>query len=259
MKHIILSVILLTGISWSNIFSQNIYSALHHNREEDFGETFPREVIEKNTFYNPSGIEINKNKKKLNDQKKLLIEERFNEEGKLEARLIFTYDSTGRHSLNRKFERWTSFGYVSETAFYEYDQNGFLTKVTDKADNGNIIQQTVLINNEKGNPVRLELYDGIGNLLGVETATYNYETNQAYTAVLNQDGGILSQDTMTISFAIKESSEDTYNEKGDLIKSKRYIYEYKYDDFGNWIVMKIYENVDDKKIRDRVFKRKLRY
>lgn len=255
MKKVLLITILLTSYL---TYSQNIYSALHHNRAEDVTEKIPFEISEENIFFNASGKEITKNKKKLNSTKKVLTEERFGSDGKLQARLTYTYDSSGLHSLTRKFERWTNLGYSSETAFYEYDNNWYLIKVTDKTDKGKTIQETKLINNSKGDPVRLELFDGNSNVYGIELAVYDYTTNKAYTEVQGSQGNSLSRDTLTINFEIMNAS-NKYNDKGDLIESPKYFYEYEYDDFGNWTTEKIFKNVKGKKKMDRIFKRKFRY
>jgi hypothetical protein len=177
----------------------------------------------------------------------------------LEARLTYTYDTSGLHSLAREFERWTKLGYSSETAFYEYDSNWYLMKVTDKTDNGMTIQETILTNNEMGNPTKLELFDGNRNTYGIELATYDYAANKAYTEVRDNRGNSLSRDTITINFEIKVESGNKYNVNGDVVESSKYFYEYEYDDFGNWTTMKIFRNVHGKKQKDRVFKRKLKY
>ncbi len=260
MKRAVLIPIIVTSLLTTRTYSQNIYSAIQHNRDEEIRDKVPIEVLEENIFFNSTGREIKKNKKKLNSKKKVLTEERFGQDGKLEARLTYTYDSSGLHSLTRKFERWTNLGYRSETAFYEYDNNWYLVKVTDKTDTGKKIQETILTNNEKGNPTQLELLDGNGNTYGIELATYDYTANRAYTEIKNSRGNSLSRDTLTINNEIRSVTDNNkYNDKGDLVESQKYFYEYEYDEFGNWITMKIFRNVKGKKKNDRIFKRKFKY
>ena len=259
MKRVLLIISLLTSLTITRTNSQNIYSALQHNRDEAIKGKVPTEIVEENIFYNSSGKEIKKNKKRLNSKKKVLLEERYNEAGKLEERLTYTYDSSGLHSLTRKFERWTNLGYSSETAFYDYDSNWYLIRVTDKTDKGSVIQETVLRNNEKGNPTKLELFDGNGNIYGHELATYDYEANKAYTEVQDSRGNSLSRDTLTIKFEIRSNTTSKYNDNGDVIESTKHFYEYEYDEFGNWTTMKIFKNVRSKKKNDRVFKRRFKY
>jgi hypothetical protein len=259
MKRTVLIAIIVTCLLTTRTCSQNIYSALQPDRDEEINDRVPTEVIEENIFFNSSGKEIKRNKKRLNSKKKVLTEERFRQDGKLEARLSYTYDSSGLHTLTRKFERWTNFGYTSETAFYDYDNNWNLVKVTDKTDKGKKIQETILTNNENGNPIQLELFDGNGNAYGIELATYDYPANKAFTEVQDGQGKSLSRDTLTIKDEIRTDTDSKYNNKGDPIESSKYFYEYEYDDFGNWTIMKIFKNVKGKKKNDSVFRRKFKY
>lgn len=259
MKKVLLIVSFLTSLTITQTFSQNIYSALQHNRDEAIKGKVPVEIIEENIFYNSSGKEIRKNKKRLNSKRKVLLEERFSPAGKLEARLTYAYNSSGLRSLTRKFERWTNFGYSSETAFYEYDSNWYLVRVIDKAAGGSTIQETVLTNDVKGNPIELALFDGNGNIYGIELATYDYDANKAYTEVRDSKDRSLSHDTLTIKSQMSSNPTFKYNDNGDVIESPKYFYEYEYDEFGNWTTMKIFKNVSDKKKIDRVFKRRFKY
>jgi hypothetical protein len=70
MKRLLLITVLLTSISTTRIFCQNIYSALQHNRDEAVKDKVPIEVIEENIFYNSSGKEVKKNKKETEFKKK---------------------------------------------------------------------------------------------------------------------------------------------------------------------------------------------
>jgi hypothetical protein len=259
MKRTLLITITAMSLLTTRAYSQNIYSAIEHNRDEDVSEKVPTEIIEENVFFNSYGREIEKQKKKLNPKKKVISEERFGQDGKLKARLTYTYDSSGLHSLTRKFESWTKLGYSSETAFYEYDKDWHLIRITDKTSLGQTFQETVLINNEKGNPIQLKLFDGNGNIYGTETAIYDYTANKAYTQVQDSRGNVLSKDTLVIRHEIKSDSTNEYNDKGDLVRSSEYLYEYEYDNFGNWTTMKIFNIVNGRKEKDRFFKRKFKY
>ncbi len=257
MKRVLI-LFLLTSLTITRTYSQNIYSALQHDRGEAIKGRIPSEIIEDQIFYNSTGKEIRKNKKILNSKGKILLEERYNQTGSLEARLTYSYDSSGLYSLTRKFERWTNLGYSSETAFYEYDRNWYLTRVTDKTQKGNTIQETVLTNNEKGNPIKLILFDGNGKIYGSELATYDYKGNKAYTVIQDSKGNLIPSDTLTINFEIPLTG-NKYNDNGDVIESEKYFYEYEYDEFGNWTIMKIFKNVRGKRKIDRVFKRRFKY
>ena len=261
MKYGFLASLILTATS---LLGQNIYTALHINRPEDVRKNKPiNEIIEENTFINSSGQEIKKNKKTLNQNYMVQMEERFDEQGELTDRLTRRFDSLGQRIISRRFERWNKvMGYSSETATYDYDSLGHLIKMTDKNSKGQTIQQAILSNNEKGHPIKLELYDGNGNLYGTEVATYNYSTNRALTEVKDKNGKTLSSDSITIDFTKAKDfprQGDVYNEYGDLMNSTNYSYERKYDEFGNWTTETIYKMVNGKRKKDRIFKRKIKY
>jgi YD repeat-containing protein len=239
------------------ICPEYLFGAEPH-QAEDFRNKIPTEVIEENISCYTGSKEVNKNKKRLNSNNRVLWEERYGPDGKVSARLTYTYDTSGVHSLSRKFEQWQKFGYTSETAYYEYDNQMNLIKITDKNQTGAPFQETRLTNNEKGHPVRLHLTDGNGNTYGFETATYDYALNKAYTVVQDSRGKILSRDTLTIDLRIRRTDE-TYNEVGDVVQTPDHFYQYEYDQFGNWITMTVFELVKGKKKKDRVYKRKLKY
>src|SRR5829696_1463515 len=159
--------------------AQNIYTALHLNDSREFKYGKPIQITETNTFYNSSGKQIDKNIKTFHSNGLLLTEERYDEDGKLTARLTYKNDTARRLKLERTFERWTALGYIKETGVYSYDEGGFLTRTTDADPNGNVIRVSDLLNNEKGHPTELRLYDGNGNLYGTETAEYLYDKNLA--------------------------------------------------------------------------------
>lgn len=256
--------------------SQNIYSALQLNENKDYKTARPKKIVEMNTFYNSSGKQADKNVKTFDEVGMLLTEERFDENGNLEAKLTYTNDTANRLKLTRIFERWTKLGYSKETAFYTYDSNHNLTGLTDKDPNGNIILQTNLVINEKGHPIELALFDGNGNSFGKENASYLYDKNRAITSVIANDGSVLSTDTIKISVlkaSTFPSDGETYNLNGDLTKWKRknlngtvteFEEEYSYDSFGNCTENRIYKvvtkgNGKRKRELDRVFKKQYTY
>jgi hypothetical protein len=259
-KGLLITFILITN----SLFGQNIYTALHLNRTEDVrtNKTI-LEISETNTFFNSSGPETKKVKKTLNKSFLVELEERFDNQGKLTDRLTRKFDPTGQKIISRKFERWNNKqAYSLKTSFYEYDESGYLIKMTDQNANGNIIQQAILTNNKKGHPVKLELYDGNGYLYGIEVATYDYSINKAMTEVKDQKGKTLSSDSITIVFSNAHefpTQDDVFNQYGDRISSKKYVYERKYDEFENWITVTIYRMEKGKKKKNRKFKRKIKY
>ncbi len=259
MIRILFTTIIVSSLFITRTYSQNFFSALHHDQSEEITNVVPYEVTEQNIFHNSSGKEIEKRIKRLNSKKKVLTENRFGQDGKLKARLTNTYDTSGLHCLTRKFERWTNIGNSLEIAYYEYDADWNLIKVTDKTEQGTTIQESIITNNEKGQPIKLELFNGNGNLYGIENAIYDDEANKAYTEVLDSRGNIISRDTLTINFKARSDANEKYNEKGDLIESPKYFYEYEYDEYDNWTTKKIFKNAQGKWKKDRVFKRKFKY
>jgi hypothetical protein len=256
--------------------SQSIYSALQLNAELEYKTKRPKKIVETNIFFNTSGKQIDKNIKTFNDAGMLLTEERYDESGTLKVKLTYTNDTVHRIKLTSVFEIWASFGYSKEATSYTYDSNFFLTGITTKDPNGNILRQTNLVCNEKGHPVVLFLFDGKGNAFGKETGKYLYDRNRVVTSVVSNDGRTLTSDTIKISF--KDASKfpsvnEVYNANGDLTKwtSKNlngsgtiYEKEYIYDSFGNCTENQFFKvvvkgNGKRKREKDRVFKKEYSY
>ena len=258
------------------INGQNIFTALHLNENREYKTAKPKKIIETNTFYNPGGKQVDKNVKTFDAAGMILMEERFDEAGNLKARLTYSNDTAKKLTLARTIERWTQPGHSKETASYTYDVNNHLVGITDKDANGNIIRQTNLLINEKGHPVELVVLDGNGNSFGKETATYLYDKNKVVTAVLANNGKIISTDTIKISFInayMFPDDGETYNSNGDITNSVRRnmngtikiaAHEYLYDSFGNWVENKIYRvivkgNGKQKREIDRIFRKQYTY
>lgn len=264
-------------ILFSNLVNaQSIYTALHLNQKREYKTAKPIKIVETNTFSIPGGKKVERNFKSFDEAGMLLMEERFEENGNLTARLTYTSDTTKKLTLTRTMERWTQFGYSKETAFYSYNSSDFLIGTTDKDANGNLLFQTDLVCNEKGDPVELTLLDNKGNITGKETATYFYDRNRAITTVFSNTGKLLSSDSIKIRFQtaylFPEESE-IYNSQGDIINSTRknlngtetiFEYEYTYDTWGNCTEDKIYKvtlkkNGKRKREIDRIFKKEYTY
>lgn len=255
---------------------QNIFSALHLNENNEYKTTQPKKILETKTFYTSNGKQVDRYVKIFDEAGMLLREELYDESRDLKARLIYSNDTLNKVILSRTIERWTQLGYSKETAFYTYDSNHYLTGITEKDANGNIIRQTHLLVNQRGNPNELALFDGNGKLFGKELATYLYNKNKVITSVVSNDGRTLSVDTIKINFRkafmFPEKSEK-YNSNGDLTNWKRrnlngtyteFEEEYSYDDFGNCTEIRIYKVTtkrNGKRIKeiDRVFEKQYTY
>lgn len=153
----------------------------------------------------------------VNQHNKIITELRYGENGKLETRLSRTFDSTGTRSLKRRIERWHPvIGYSAETATYEYDDNGYMIKITDRNKNNQIIRETFLKNNDNGHLIELKLTTGNSNSYGTEIAEYDYLNNKVITKAER------------IEFKIKQiksfdgegnlESIEIFNESGELEK-----------------------------------------
>ncbi|WP_438425527.1 hypothetical protein [Aquimarina macrocephali] len=205
-------------------------------------------------------MEIHKEVSIINENRRLVSEMRYDETGKLEARLSFKYDSTKIKSTSGKFERWNKYnGYTSEISTFEYNEKGFLIKINTRNKNNVLFREIFLINNEKGHPVELKLKEKNFNFSGKEIAEYDYINNISKTKVLDENGKVISTNKSQIDFLIRKYPNSEYNELGNLIKSDNYEYEYKYDKNSNWTKQTIYKIVNGKRKKNRVFKRKIKY
>jgi|GEM_PF-686336 len=267
----LLSLTLCTAVK-----SQNIYSALQLNVNNEYKTKKPLKIIETNSFYSSVGKRTSKNVKIFDAFGMLINEERFDEDNNLIARLTYTNDIVRRLKLSRTFERWTKFGANKETAFYNYDTKGYLIEIVDKDAGDNMIRTSRIICNDKGFPLELSLYDGNNKNFGKEIAEYLYDKNKVVTSVISNDGRTISADTIKFHFynpnpINNHSSTDNLN--GDMTRwestnfdgSKTlYESEYTYDKDGNCtdeIIYKVTIKSNGKKKREinRGFRKQYTY
>lgn len=232
MKHFFLTIVLLVNYG---IYAQSIQTALHFNKNQEFNsDKLVAETTTYITFYDSKSIEKKKYVTAFNNHNRVTAELRYDENGKLTQRLTRTYDSTGVRSLARKFENWHPLmGHFFEIAYHEYDFNGALNRIIEKDQNNNIIRETNIVNNEKGNPTELILLVE-GQIQGKETAEYDYEKNKVNIKYFNKNEELIHSENADIDFE-KHQPGDIVNEHGDVIKSANYQMEIKYDKYGNWI------------------------
>jgi YD repeat-containing protein len=234
-------------------------TALNFGKTNNFySNKLVSETITNITFYNSKGIEKVKNITQFNNQNRVTVELRYDENGNLKQRLTRMYDSTGTRSITRKFENWHPLlGHTVEITSHEYDINGFLTKVIDKNQNSIIIRQTNIINNEKGYPI--ELSDLVRNeILGKETAEYDYDKNEVTIKYFNKLGELINSQNTKIESS-KGQPEDILNEYGDIIQSAKYKVEIKYDKFGNWVKKSFFNILRGKLIKSSEERRTIKY
>lgn len=238
------------------MLGQNTFTAIHLNDGEEIRNKKAKTIDETNTFYSFGNKSIKINNKKFNKNNSILVEERF-ENDKLIARLTFEYDSINNIETSRIFERWhEKLGYSKETAKYFYDKNNFLVSVIEYSSKGIKFRETKIENDSIGNPVYLIVLDANEKTYGYEKSTYNYIKNERVETFFDANDKIIQSDTIPIYFNYKYPTA-IYNELGDCMKTRdsETEYEYKYDNFGNWLTMKIFDVRINKKGK---FKRKIR-
>jgi|GEM_PF-286559 len=169
---VIALMLLLVTTNFCN--AQSIFSELHLNEQREFKTNKPKKIVETNIFYTSKGKEILKEIKSFDNAGMLLTDDRYDDEGTLTASLAYVNDTSKKIVLSRSFERWGQLGHTIETTYYQYDTSGFLTNLTSKNKQGNVIMFARLTNNQQGNPTELLLFDGNGNAYGKEIATYLY-------------------------------------------------------------------------------------
>jgi len=270
----ILIILMLTLFSVYAVSQTSILSVLSLNEEREYKTKIPKKIVETNIFYNSDGKQIDKNTKTFDDNGMLMVEERRDEMGNLNAKLTYVIDTINGHKLSRTLERWHSWGgYSKETAYFSYDENNFLVKWTDVDANGKIRFVSFILCNTNGDPIEISLIDGNGNSYGKETAIYDYNRNEVVTKVFSDKNIELSKNTSTIKFTkayLFKKDGCIYNEQGDIIKSidvtgkTGYSYEYTYDIYGNCIEKKIYKvtfkkNGEEKRRIDRIFRKEYTY
>lgn len=256
MRQLVLLALIFVNF---NIYSQSILTALNFGKTDNFiSNKLVSETVTNITFCNSKGIKKAKNITQFNNKNKVTLELRYDENGDLKQRLTRMYDSIGTRSIARKFENWHPLlGHTVEITSYEYDINGFLTKVIDKNQNGNIIRQTNIINNEKGYPI--ELNDLVTNgILGKETAEYDYDKNEVTIKYFNKLGELVNSQNSKIESS-KSQPGDILNEYGDIIQSAKYKVEIKYDKFGNWVKKSFFNITQGKFIMSSEETRTIKY
>lgn len=247
--------------------AQNIYTVLHLNESMDYKARRPRRIIERDKFfYSPDSPDFEKIVKTYDDAGMLIRVESYNRFGDLTARRRLGNDTTRRLILADTTERWTALGYQEETAAYNYDDAGYLTRITDKDGYDKITDTYALTNNDRGNPISMTGYGPGGQVLGRETGEYRYDVNRVYVRVFSTDGRLLSTDTLKISLrdaSLHPAPGEQFNDQGDITHSvnirldgtvESFQEEYVYDPYGNCTLEKIYRasQADEGRLRLRL-------
>jgi hypothetical protein len=270
-------ILFITLILASTSKGQNIFSVLHLNEERDLHRGTPKQITETIVFYNSKGTERKKRVTEY-DQAGLPVSGRsFNDDESVASITTYKYDTVRRIILQRKINevnvrfRTSKIGII-----YQYEAANSPTRIQYLNFDGNVVSEVRLKNDSLGLPVELLLFEPVGNLIGVELASYIPKENKAIVSVANTKGEIISTDTMKISFKEAHKFNDpniTYNVKGDVISSMsrwpdgsiHYSeYDYVYDGAGNWVEQQVFDVIyksNDKKKRKLKshFKREIFY
>jgi signal peptidase I len=98
----------------------------------------------------------------------------------------------------------------------------------------------------------------IGDIIQYEMNGFD-TVHRVYNITEDDNGKIISESKHKIDFSIKDLDGSEYDENGNLIKSKNYEYEYKYDKNLNWKKKVIYKVVNGKRKKYQVLTRKIKY
>ncbi len=252
-------LILLLVFTYFNTYSQSILSNLNSGKSNKFhSNKLVFETVTNITFYSSNGIKKEKDITRFNNKNQVSVEFRYDDNDNLKQRLTWLYDNSETRCVSMTFENWHHLlGHTIETTLYEYDTNGFLIKIIAKHQSGIITRQTNLINNEKGDPVELIGYVN-NEIFGRETAEYNYEKNELNIKYFNQKDELINTQSTVIESS-KVQPGDITNEYGDIIQSKKYKEDIKYDKFGNWVKKSFFKISQDKFIKSSEETRTIKY
>jgi len=208
------------------------------------------------TFYNTNNTEKRKEIIFLNEKFRVLREERYNSDDELIFKMENEYKSDSLKIKNTTIRKIPLFGNEIITSFFEYDSNNYLTKIEKRNAKNQIIEIVYIENDNKGNPVTLKLNNGE---YGYEKAVYDYSSNSYSTFSYNSSNELISSDkSVRHNFDIP-TEDHKFNEYGNLIESKMFKFEYKYDKLGNWIKETRYKLYGKNKVKNAEFTRKITY
>ncbi|NML21423.1 hypothetical protein HHL16_11090 [Pseudoflavitalea sp. G-6-1-2] len=169
----------------------------------------------------------------------------YDDSGKVTGRMVWHFEQPGRQLKYLAGNVWSAGKFSSDSALFHYDSKGFLNEVILKNDQNTLLRQAFITCDSIGNPIESNFYDNRGNLLSAEYARYLPERNKILIRQVKTDGSEPRTDSIDIDkrYAAKYAAAgETYNDRGDLIRSENYkpfkgkaVLEifYRYDEFGN--------------------------
>lgn len=265
-----LSTFLLLLFSVFSLQAQNLSKALHLNQQEHFRGALP--VLEIQETYHELQSKKQTRIRFLYDAEQKIILKAVYENDKLQTKDTITYQSTVGVKKATIFETWAADGtYDRRTENYIYDTRGFLVRIREFSKDGYLRFETRIKNVGRGQPHVIDKFDDKDNLLaGAEEAEYLPEQNRYVIKKINVMGKESSRDTLVLDpqqRAAFPAKGETYNEKGELIKSitaqATHSYEYRYDEQGNWVEKKRFllemEKGKEKRVLLEKWERKISY
>lgn len=251
-KQILIAIIFLSQLT----FSQSIGSYLLNKNKYDKKANITK-IMEKTSFHNSEGVKKETEYKNFNSSMQLTSLKRFNDKNKLIWLNIYKYDSLKR-KIRVDNKRWINIiGYQTKHSEYRYDSIGNFVQIDFNSKKQALNISQFFLDNDK-NLIRLENYTGNGDLIGFETATYDFENNKMNVKQYNNKSKLINSNDRTIKYSgdYKQKFPNKYNEQGDLIYWERnwndkdnvcYTIDYKYDNNGNWVYKKRYSHIKTKK------------
>lgn len=228
----------------TNLMFGQIFHAFHLNDTVDIKNKRATEIIEELKIGNSTIKYI----KRLNHKNQIISDERYDNSGNFIAKFMYSYDSITNLKTKETKEFVNKSGsHYFNTVKYEYNNEGYLTKIVFLTENGAISQIVRVTNNEKGYPLKLEEFTESGVLIGTEAANYIDNENKVTYDHMDQNGAIIYSSFFTLDYSKEKSYSKPgfeYNEMGDLVKTPDGFIKIIYDQYGNWISSKIFRKID---------------
>uniref|UniRef100_UPI00404B7DC9 hypothetical protein n=1 Tax=Flavobacterium sp. TaxID=239 RepID=UPI00404B7DC9 len=189
------------------------------------------------------------------------VQTKIYKDSELESTREFTIDSLNRVIKNTVRFKHKALGWITskyETTYGEKTKNLKMLHP-----DGTLNYTMSVVFNENNNPIEIRTLNVNGQLIGLSTAEYHYNTNQFIYTVYREDGSIALNKTDWF----KKDYEIKRNEFGDLTSfywptsssDIKYLIEYTYDDHGNWTRIKKTQIDGNKKKTTEITSRKIRY
>lgn len=280
MKQLLLLIMLL---SLFDTKAQTISSLLQLNAPEPIQNGRAKKIVE--TCYTISSAKAKivaqskvlalgtreiKTLRSLNKDNQVLVEKVY-VNGELLNTKSYQYDDSTGLKTEQEVKKENVQYY--ERSSYVYNAENHCIEIKTHDHQGNLIYRTAFQNNEAGLPIELKTYNWNGARLGgIEYAEYFPEENQYTSIMVNLNDDTLNRFTRRINLSeshLNPKEGEVYNAQNDLIKEScgencYRVYEYEYDERGNWIkktssTIKTNERGEETRFQFEVCERKIKY